>query len=56
MKRRITYIHSPAASPDAQLSADSLSVYGLDAAKEERITLGVDEIHSEVGVSTQDVS
>lgn len=56
MKRRVTYIHSPIASPDAQLSGDSLSITGLDAAKEERITLGVDEIPIEVRAYLQDAT
>jgi hypothetical protein len=51
MKRRITFIQRVDASFDPQqavLTASSLSVRGLDAAREDRITVGLDELPEEV--------
>lgn len=52
MKRRITYISASNASFDpakqAILGKDALSIRNLDAAKEERITLGFEELPANV--------
>lgn len=52
MKRRITYITAADAEFDpakqAILSKDTLSIRGLDAAKEERFTLSSAELPKEV--------
>lgn len=51
MKRRITFIQRVDAGFDpqqAELTASSLSVRGLDAAREDRITVGLDELPQEV--------
>lgn len=56
MKRRVTYITAADAQFDplkqAILSKDSLSIRGLDAAKEERITLARKELPTEVDITT----
>lgn len=55
MKRRITYLTSANApfdpSKQAILSKKSLSIRGLDAAKEERFTFGAAEVPAEVGTT-----
>jgi hypothetical protein len=51
MKRRITYIqriNAPFEPQQAVLTSKSLSVRDLDAAREDRITVGVDELPKEV--------
>lgn len=51
MKRRITFIQSVNASFDpeqAVLTTSSLSVRDIDAAREDRITVGLDELPEEV--------
>ncbi|KAJ5518049.1 Glycosylphosphatidylinositol-mannosyltransferase I PIG-X/PBN1 [Penicillium expansum] len=51
MKRRITFIQRVDAGFDpqqAELTASSLSVRGLDAAREDRITVGLDELPQEL--------
>lgn len=52
MRRRITYIYGAESpfDPDqqARVSNDALSIRGLNAAKEERLTFGFDEFPSEV--------
>ncbi|KKA18750.1 hypothetical protein T310_7299 [Rasamsonia emersonii CBS 393.64] len=55
MRRRITYIYGAESpfDPDqqARVSNDALSIRGLNAAKEERLTFGFDEFPSELGKS-----
>ena len=51
MKQRITFIQRVDAGFDPQqavLTASSLSVRGLDAAREDRSTAGLDELPEEV--------
>jgi hypothetical protein len=51
MKRRITYIqriNAPFEPQQAVLTSKSLSVRDLDAAREDRITVGLDELPQEV--------
>ncbi|KUM59026.1 hypothetical protein ACN42_g8108 [Penicillium freii] len=51
MKRRITFVQRVDAGFDPQqavLTASSLSVRGLDAAREDRITVGLDELPEEL--------
>lgn len=56
MKRRVTYITAADAefdpSKQAILNKDSLSIRGLDAAKEERFTLTSSELPVEVSITT----
>jgi hypothetical protein len=51
MKQRITFIQRVDASFDPQqavLTTSSLSVRNLDAAREDRVTVGLDELPEEV--------
>jgi hypothetical protein len=51
MRRRITYIqppHAPFHPSQTTLSPNTLTISNLDAAREERITLGFDELSGEV--------
>lgn len=51
MKRRITFVQRVDAAFDPQqavLTASSLSVRDLDAAREDRITVGIDQLPEEV--------
>jgi hypothetical protein len=51
MKRRITYIqrvNAPFDPQQAVLTSKSLSVRDLDAAREDRITVGLDELPQDV--------
>jgi hypothetical protein len=56
MKRRVTYITAADAefdpSKQAILSKDTLSIRGLDAAKEERFTFTQTELPAEVSITT----
>lgn len=55
MKRRITLVQGPGASFEPQqavLSSNSLAIRDLDAAREERITLGLDDLSEEVRQNT----
>ena len=56
MKRRITFIQREDAAFDPQqavLTASSLSVRDLDAAREERITVELDQLSEQVENSSQ---
>lgn len=51
MRHRITYFGRPGSSFSPEqviVTADSLTVHNLDAAKEHRITLGLTELPKEV--------
>lgn len=56
MKRRVTYITAAEAefdpSKQAILGKDTLSIRGLDAAKEERFTFTQTELPAEVSITT----
>ena len=50
MRRRITFVQRPDSPFDlnqAQLSKDALSVHQVLAAREERVTLGIEEVGEE---------
>lgn len=52
MKRRITFIQrpeSPFVPEQVSISPAAVSVHGLDAAREDRITLSLDDLPDEVG-------
>lgn len=51
MKRRITFVQrqdAPFKADQAVLSAESLSIRDLDAAREDRITFGLEDLPAEV--------
>lgn len=51
MKRRVTYVQrqdTPFEADQAVLTPKTLSVRGLDAAREDRITVGLDDLPAEV--------
>jgi hypothetical protein len=53
MKRRITFVqpdNAPFDKSQAELTASALSVRALDAAREDRITVGLDELPEEVRI------
>lgn len=51
MKRRITFLQRPDApfeADQAVLTSKSLAIRGLDAAREDRVTFGLDDLPQEV--------
>lgn len=51
MKRRVTLVQEPGAAFDpkqAVISSSSLKIRDLDSARQERITLGLDDLPEEV--------
>lgn len=56
MRRRITFAQGPDSPFDqdqVQLTSDALKLRGLDAAREERVTFGFNELPSEVALYLQ---
>ena len=54
MRRRTTFVQRPDSPFDldqAVLSKSELSVHQLDAVREERLTVGIEEVGEEVGSS-----
>lgn len=59
MKRRITFVQShnaPFDSHQAVLTSTSLSIRHLDAVREDRITIGLDELPEEVRQTHIDIT
>lgn len=55
MRRRVTFVQKPDApfAPDqASLTPDSLTIHHLDALREERLTVGYNEVPEEVYLPT----
>lgn len=55
MKRRITFVQrqdTPFGADQAVLTPDALAIRGLDAAREDRITFGLDNLPGEVSGTT----
>jgi hypothetical protein len=54
MKRRVTYVQHPETpfkQHQASLSSTAVSVRDLDAAREDRITFGLEDLPEEVGMT-----
>ena len=57
MKRRITYIQgveTPFGPRQASLTPSALTIRDLDAAREDRVTFGLDELPEEVSVGPKE--